>query len=208
MTWIGYTLGVSYSAHEKAAINSFLHITLYRALLSFPLVIHFLSVSRTPSQFGIIICFDSYNRAEHMYMCYALTMCHTITNSEQFSIVDPWAVKMCLYVRDFLIFISTDVKLKPRQNEFISTQIFYLNKYNKIFGVCVCTCVRHIWARKLNGKIFVCATENTNCEQIDIISYIKAINTYSVQACTKCIEHLLPYSRVSFSAFQPLFALH
>lgn len=108
-------------------------------------------------------------------MCYALSMCHTITNSEQFSIMDPWAVKMCLYVRDFLIFISTDVKLKPRQNEFISTQIFYLNKYNKIF--CVCTCVRHTWARKLNGKIFVCATENTNCEQIDIISYIKAINT-------------------------------
>lgn len=64
-------------------------------------------------------------------------MCHTITNSEQFSIYEcERKVKMCLCVRDFLIiFISTEpnVELKPRQNEFISTDIFYLNKYNKIF---------------------------------------------------------------------------
>lgn len=41
------------------------------------------------------------------------------------------------YVWDFLIFITTDIKLKSRQNEFISTNIFSLNKYNKIFYVCV-----------------------------------------------------------------------
>lgn len=127
---------------------------LFLFALLFPLVIPFFSVSQT-----LDICFNSFYRI----ICHTLQMCRTITyivnNSPLWirkttvKMFPVWAralfqqnrcVHLYVYVWDFLIFISTDAKLKPRQNEFISTQIFSLNKYNKIFCACVVNvCTAH-----------------------------------------------------------------
>lgn len=135
---------------KQLNVNSFSgwHTTLCRSIPSraavsscnsFPLSV-FQTHTITITHHLVYVCFDSFCTAYVRFKCAIQSQ---IVKSKL-----PLSTQMYTHsasVWDSLIFISTNGKLKPRQNEFISTQIFSLNKYNKIFCVANTKRKTHRW---------------------------------------------------------------